>query len=147
MRVSLSLLAAWVAVAAAAPYGSWLVQPPSRSRQDLTQHVETEGPCDAQYSGGQTTARVVERGSTIPLRWPRNGRSGGIIRIAWALAGSSDGARGHANFNALVESYSCFESACTAANGCNDGTLTGCTACQRTAVVPSLPDGIYTMQW
>ena len=147
MRLVACVLLAWAAASAAAPYGSWLSQPASRSRQDLTQYVDTEGPCDAEYSGSQTTAQVVQRGQTIPVRWPRNGRSGGMIRIAWALAGSSDGARGHANFNALVESYSCFEAACSAANGCNDGTLTGCTACQRTVVVPSLPDGVYAMQW
>ena len=139
--------AAVAAVAAAPRAGSWLAAPESRSRQDVSQLPATGGPCDAAYSGGTTPPRVTARGATLNLAWPRNGRSGGVVRVAWARSGASDGAAGAAAFDQLVQSYSCFEAICSAANGCNGGGLAGCTACQHALTVPSFPDGAYTMQW
>ena len=143
-----ALVASLAAAAAQAHRGSWLADPAPRSRADVTGHVEFRGPCDAPYTSAQAPARVVTPGSSLALKWPRNGRAGGMVRVAWAPADFSSSDAAATVFDLNVASYSCFEASCSATTGCNAGDITtGCDACSHTVQVPPFPSGAYTLQW
>lgn len=149
LAFALALALAPALPAHAAPSGSYLCSPPSRSGQcDAAAGSFTGavgGPCDAAAGGGDTPATTVRRGDVIPVTWPRNGKSGGVVRLAWARTGDSDSA---AAFDAGVQHYACFEAQCDAASGCYGDTDGACSACRSSVTVPlSLPDGQWTLQW
>jgi len=136
--------------------GSYVTSPITRGNQATTQKGCTGpacyGPCESTSSTIQAqNIQTTSRGSPLSIKWPRNGKAGGFVRIAWAVTSTSDTML---NFDTNVQAIYCFEVNCGPAdpgnpnggdNGTPDGSVLPCSV--STTVPTHLYDGPWTMQW